>query len=191
MRFESFTVDAVRQAARTSSACLRAGYEIRAGQVYSGANRATQVETALWRKGNVMKKLLLAGAALGTAMTLSAAQADPLTLTSDQMDGVTAAGYAYVDGYKNVDINEHITKRVDILKQKYIVQYVDVNGYYADADGAANCFGYGCETITYAIADTNAFRNMSTSISGAESATNFYYDYYDKGHGGYGYDYGD
>ena len=130
-----------------------------------------------------MKKLLLAGAALGTAMTLGTAQADPLTLTSDQMDGVTAAGYAYVDGYKNVDINERIHKKVDIYKQKYILQYVDVYGYYADADGAANCFGYGCETITYALTDTNAFKYMSTSISGSESATNYYHG---KGHDGYG-----
>ena len=130
-----------------------------------------------------MKKMLLASAALGTVMTLGTVQADPLTLTSDQMDGVTAAGYAYVDGYKNVDINEHINKKVDIYKQKYILQYVDVYGYYADADGAANCFGYGCETITYALTDTNAFKNMSTSISGSESATHYYYG---KGHGGYG-----
>jgi hypothetical protein len=107
---------------------------------------------------------------LGTICAIGAAQAEPVILSADDLDGVTAAGYAYVDGYKNVDINEQIDKDVKIYKDKYIYQYVDVYGFYADADGAANCYGYGCETITYALTDVDATKFMSTSISGSEAA---------------------
>lgn len=130
-----------------------------------------------------MKKIaLLVG---GVVMAAGVAQAEPLTLTGGQMDTVSAAGPAYVDAYKNVNINEYINKYVDIKKYKDIYQRVDLTGFYADADGAANCFGLACETITYAIADSNAFEYYSTSVSGAESAAMpFYYVDNNKG-GGY------
>ena len=114
-----------------------------------------------------MKTALLAGSVIVAAGLV---QAEPLTLTDSQMDRVSAAGPAYVDAYKNVDINETIHKNVYIDKYKNINQHVDLTGFYADADGAANCFGFACETITYAIADTNALEYYSTSVSGAESA---------------------
>lgn len=120
----------------------------------------------------------------GSAMVVGVAQAEPLTLSDGQMDIVSAAGPAYVDAYKNVDIHENINKHVNIKKYKDIRQHVDLFGYYADADGAANCFGPHCETLTFAITDTNAFEYYSTSVSGSESAAMPFY--YQKGHmGGY------
>ena len=44
-----------------------------------------------------MSKLALSGLALGAAMAVGTAQAEPLTLSADQMDQVTAAG----DGIAN------------------------------------------------------------------------------------------
>jgi hypothetical protein len=116
---------------------------------------------------NEMKKIAIL---LGSVLAAGAAQAEPLTLSGAQMDSVSAAGPAWVDAWKRVDIQENIDKKVDIYKQKYIQQKVDLFGFYADADGAANCFGVACETLTFAITDTNAFEFYSTSVSGAESA---------------------
>ena len=127
-----------------------------------------------------MKTVLLFGSVLVAAGVV---QAEPLTLTDSQMDGVSAAGPAYVDAYKNVDINEYIDKNVYIKKYKDIYQRVDLTGFYADADGAANCFGLACETITYAIADTNALEYYSTSVSGAESAAMPFYRIPQPGYG--------
>lgn len=112
-----------------------------------------------------------------SAMVVGVAQAEPLTLTDGQMDVVSAAGPAYVDATKKVHIDENINKHVDIRKYKDIYQRVDLFGFYADADGAANCFGAHCETLTFAITDTNALEYYSTSVSGSESAAMpFVYD---------------
>lgn len=120
----------------------------------------------------------------GSAMVVSVAQAEPLTLSDGQMDIVSAAGPAWVDAHKNVNINENINKHVNIKKYKDIYQRVDLFGYYADADGAANCFGPHCETLTFAITDTNALQYYSTSVSGSESsAMPFGYD--GRQNGGY------
>ena len=111
-----------------------------------------------------------------SAMVVGVAQAEPLTLTDGQMDAVSAAGPAYVNADKHVNINENINKHVNIKKYKDIYQRVDLFGFYADADGAANCFGAHCETLTFAITDTNALQYYSTSVSGSESAAMpFYY----------------
>ncbi len=101
---------------------------------------------------------------------MGVAQAEPLTLTDDQMDAVSAAGPANIDAKKKVFIDEQINKRVDIKKRKDIYQRVDLIGYYSDADGAANCFGPHCETLTFAITDTNALEFYSTPVSGSESS---------------------
>jgi hypothetical protein len=120
-----------------------------------------------------MSRLALSGLVLGAALAAGTAQAEPLTLSADQMDGVTAAGYAYVKADKWVDINENVRNTTDILKLKQILQYVDVNGYFAHADGAANCYGYsGCEAGSFAITDVDYYKGMATSVSGSESATN-------------------
>jgi hypothetical protein len=135
-----------------------------------------------------MKKLALSGLVLGAAMAVGTAQAEPLTLSADQMDGVTAAGYAYVKADKWVNINENVRNTTDILKLKRILQLVDVKGYFAHADGAANCYGYsGCEAGSFAITDVDYSKGMATSVSGSESATNGFYSKQDgyKQDGGY------
>jgi hypothetical protein len=117
-----------------------------------------------------MRKLALSSLALGAALAVGTAQAEPLTLSDGQMDDVTAAGNAVVTGLVNVNINENVLKRVDILKLKQILQLVNVQGYFAEATGAANCRGSsGCEALTFAITDVIA-NQQATSLSGSESA---------------------
>ena len=134
-----------------------------------------------------MKRILLPALAL-SAMS-SAALAEPMSLTDAQMDAVTAAGFAFVDASKFVYIDEYINKYVDIYKDKYIQQRVDVQGFFAEADGGANCRGYGgCEALTYAITDVSDYggvvadpsgdsyfdpRGYATSVSGSEAATGY------------------
>ncbi len=129
-----------------------------------------------------MKKILLPALALG-AMS-SAALAEPVAMTKAEMDEVTASGYAFVDAEKFVDIHENIDKKVKIDKFKDIVQKVDVQGYFAEADAGANCLGYGCESLTYAITDVNSFEGFTelgtpygyaTSVSGSEAAAPGFY----------------
>lgn len=123
-----------------------------------------------------MRKLALSGLALGAAMIVGTAQAEPLNLSTDQMDQVTAAGYAFVQADKYVNIDEHVRNTTDIFKLKQVLQLVDVKGFFAHADGAANCIGFsGCEAGSYAITDVNAFKGMATSVSGSESATSGFF----------------
>jgi hypothetical protein len=127
-----------------------------------------------------MRRLALSGLVLGAAMAVGTAQAEPLTLSADQMDGVTAAGVAFVKADKIVNINENVRNLTDILKIKQVLQLVDVKGYFAHADGAANCVGHaGCEAGSYAITDVDAFKGMATSVSGAESATSGFFRKHD------------
>ncbi len=133
-----------------------------------------------------MRRILLPALALG-AMS-STALAEPVTMTEAEMDGVTAAGLAFVDATKLVEIAEVINKTAAINKKKLVEQLVDVQGYFADADAGANCFGGGCEAVTYAITDVNSLQTtavvdllggllsvtaplgFATSASGSEAA---------------------
>lgn len=127
-----------------------------------------------------MRRLALSGLALGAAMVVGTAQAEPLDLSADQMDQVTAAGFAFVQADKHVNIDEHVRNTTDIFKLKQVLQLVDVKGYFAHADGAANCVGHaGCEAGSYAITDVDAFKGMATSVSGAESATSGFFRKHD------------
>jgi hypothetical protein len=120
-----------------------------------------------------MRRLALSGLALGALVAVGTAQAEPLILEGDDLDQVTAAGYAFVQADKKVNIDEKIRNTTDILKLKQVLQYVDVKGYFAHADGAANCYGYsGCEAGSFAITDVDYFNGMATSVSGSEAATN-------------------
>jgi hypothetical protein len=124
-----------------------------------------------------MRKLALSGAALGAAMAVGTAQAEPLTLSADEMDTVTAGGPAFIDADAKVNLFERIDKDVFITKYKDVFQIVNVLGYFSEANGLANCFsggGPGCEALTYAITDVNASTGYATSASGAESATGFF-----------------
>src|SRR5918992_1197518 len=123
-----------------------------------------------------MSKLVLSGLALGAAMAVGAAQAEPLTLSADQMDEVTAAGFGFAqfDAFLNKDIN--VNKQVNIQKLVEKFQFVEVFGLFGEADAFANCFdatGFGCqattETFTDAVADF--FGAEVTSVSTSEAAT--------------------
>jgi hypothetical protein len=123
-----------------------------------------------------MRKFALSGLALGAAMAVGTAQAEPLSLSTDQMDVITAAGYAYVEAMKIVNIDENVHNLTDILKIKQVIQDVDVRGYFAHADGAANCVGFsGCEAGSFAITDVSVFKGMATSVSGSEAATSGFF----------------
>jgi hypothetical protein len=119
---------------------------------------------------------MLSGLALGAAMAIGTAQAEPLTLSADQMDQVTAAGFGFAqfDAFLNKDIN--VTKNVTITKTVEKFQDVFVFGLFGEADAFANCFdasGFGCqattETFTDAVASTGGAE--VTSVSTSEAAT--------------------
>jgi hypothetical protein len=134
-----------------------------------------------------MSKLALSGLALGAAMAVGTAQAEPLTLSADQMDEVTAAGFgeAQFDAFLNKDIN--VNKQVQIKKLVEKFQFVDVVGLFGEADAFANCFdasGFGCQAVTETFTDAVASETTEvpcppcvartaevTSVSLSEAAT--------------------
>jgi hypothetical protein len=126
-----------------------------------------------------MSKAVLSGLALGAAMAVGTAQAEPLTLSADQMDQVTAAGFGFAqfDAFLNKDIN--VTKNVTITKTVEKFQDVFVFGLFGEADAFANCFdasGFGCQAVTETFTDAvSGFEGTSaaqvTSVSTSESAT--------------------
>jgi hypothetical protein len=71
-----------------------------------------------------MSKLALSGLALGAAMAVGTAQAEPLTLSADQMDQVTAAGFGFVDFDAFLDKTINVTKNVTITKE--VTKFQDV-----------------------------------------------------------------
>jgi len=124
-----------------------------------------------------MSKVALTGLALGAAMAIGAAQAEPLTLSAEQMDQVTAAGFGFAqfDAFLNKDIN--VTKNVIIDKTVTKFQDVFVFGLFGEADAFSNCFdaaGFGCqattETFTDAVAGFDGTAQV-TSVSTSEAAT--------------------
>jgi hypothetical protein len=130
-----------------------------------------------------MSKLALSGLALGAAMAVGTAQAEPLTLSADQMDEVTAAGFGFAafDAFLNKDIN--VNKQVNIQKFVEKFQFVDVAGLFGEADAFANCFdasGFGCQATTETFTDAVAgFEGTSaasvTSVSTSEAATSGFF----------------
>jgi hypothetical protein len=121
-----------------------------------------------------MSKLALSGLALGAAMAVGTAQAEPLTLSADQMDEVTAAGFGFVDFVATLQKQINVDKQVLIDKQVSKLQEVFVQGFFGEADAFANCFdaaGFGCEAITEALTDVNSLTGEVTSVSTAEAAT--------------------
>lgn len=124
-----------------------------------------------------MRKLALSGAALGAAMAVGAAQAEPLTLSVDQMDQVTAAGsgFANFDAFLNKDINIH--KNVDINKRVQKWQDIFVLGYFGEADAFANCFDggmFGCQAVAESFTDVDRSTGTVTSVSLAEAAASWF-----------------
>jgi hypothetical protein len=124
-----------------------------------------------------MSKVALTSLALGAAMVIGTAQAEPLTLSADQMDEVTAAGsgFASFEAFLNKQIN--VTKNVNIQKLVDKFQNVDVFGLFGESDAFANCFdatGFGCQATTETFTDAVAFTEGAaqvTSASLSEAAT--------------------
>jgi hypothetical protein len=124
-----------------------------------------------------MSKLAWSGLALGAAMAVGTAQAEPLTLSADQMDQVTAAGFGFAefDAILNKDIN--VNKNVNIQKDVEKFQDVFVFGLFGESDAFANCFdasGFGCQAVTETFTDAVAgFEGTAsvTSVSLSEAAT--------------------
>ena len=136
-----------------------------------------------------MSKLALSGLALGAAMAVGTAQAEPLTLSADQMDQVTAAGtgFASFDATltKNIDVN----KQVNIQKQIEKFQDIFVFGYFGEADAFANCSDggtFGCQAVTEAFTDVVTETGTVTSVSLAEAAASGFDDAAADGGGGGG-----
>jgi hypothetical protein len=136
-----------------------------------------------------MSKLALSGLALGAAMAVGTAQAEPLTLSADQMDEVTAAGFGFAEfqAFLNKDIN--VNKNVNIFKNVQKFQDVFVAGLFGEADAFANCFdatGFGCqattETFTDAVAGVEGTSAAQvTSVSTSEAATSGFAIFLDNG----------
>jgi len=118
------------------------------------------------------KKLvsILVGASM-FAVVGAANAGEPTKLTADQMDGITAAGNAFisvvgfVDKFKNVHTN--------IRLQKFAQVFVDtrIRGYLADAEAFANCNGFGCTAETLTFADSDPFGVNNFGIPTATSAS--------------------
>jgi hypothetical protein len=128
-----------------------------------------------------MRKLALTGLALGAAMAVGTAQAEPLTLSADQMDEVTAAGFGFAsfEAFLNKDID--VTKNVNIQKLVDKLQIVDVVGLFGESDAFANCFdasGVGCQAVTETFTDAvSGFEGTAqvTSVSLSEAATSGFF----------------
>lgn len=128
-----------------------------------------------------MKKVALCGLVLGTAMTVSTVQAEPLALTPDQMDRVTASGVGFVDFKIFVDKFKNVETKIDFDKHASVGVDVNIIGFLADAEAAANCFGFGCtaETLTGAESDAFGVTNEfgvpgAVSISQSVAASNLF-----------------
>jgi hypothetical protein len=113
---------------------------------------------------------MVAGAALLAGAAATHVNAEPLTLSTDQMDQVTAAGYAFVDGVFYTQVHEYVDKMVHVDKRLDVYQDIRVKGYFAEALAGANCHGQGgCMALTYTVTDVG--KDYATSISASESAT--------------------
>ena len=128
-----------------------------------------------------MSKLALSGLALGAAMAVGTAQAEPLTLSADQMDEVTAAGFGFVDFVATLEKQINVDKQVLIDKVVLKFQDIFVFGLFGEADAFSNCFdasGFGCQATTESFTDavsgfTDAGEPFAevTSVSLSEAAT--------------------
>jgi hypothetical protein len=118
-----------------------------------------------------MNKVVLAGLAVSTAMSLTA-QAEPLTLSEDQLDKVTASGFGFVDfdvffdKFKNVNVNEFVNI------QKLVNSNVATFGNLAMGEADANCSGgfFGCVSQALTASDTN-FNPAANGTGGFWDAT--------------------
>ena len=126
-----------------------------------------------------MSKVVLSGLALGAAMAIGTAQAEPLTLSADQMDQVTAAGNGTANFTATLTKNINVQKQVQIQKLVEKFQDIFVFGYFGEADAFANCNdggSFGCQAVTEAFTDVVTSTGTVTSVSLAESAASGPFD---------------
>ena len=131
-----------------------------------------------------MKRLALPGLALGVAMAVSTAQAEPLTLSADQMDGVTAAGFGFVKFDAFVENVYKSFKHIDLKKDAEVDVDNDIKGWLADAEAGANCFGFGCTAETKTLADSDWKKFSGVAYSSSIAASDFTGGEPDNGHNG-------
>ena len=120
---------------------------------------------------------ILVGASM-FAVAGAASAEEPTKLTADQMDGVTAAGFAFVSATGFVHKFKDVNTRIRLDKLARVHADVRIRGYLADAEAFANCNGFGCtaETLTFADADPAGINNFgiptATSASQSLAASN-------------------
>ena len=177
----AYEIDAARNLARVKSLPTPRVLAPRCGRSRRAANLL--LEPSSRGKGTVMSKFVLSGLVLGAAMTVGAAQAEPLSLSADDLDKVTAAGPAWVDVDLDVWKNKHINSNIHITTKKEVLQKLDLDGFFADAEAGANCFGFACEALTLTVSDVDAFSFYATAYSESESAAEGFEPKPDNKHG--------
>jgi hypothetical protein len=120
-----------------------------------------------------MSKFALSGLALGAAMAVGAAQAEPLTLSADQMDQVTAGGFGSVEFDAFVNNFYFSDKFINFEKFAFVEVENDIDGWLADAEAGANCFGFGCTAETKTLADSNWETFEAVAYSSSIAASDF------------------
>jgi hypothetical protein len=168
MQRNAFEIGAARYLARVKGLPVSGPPAPSCGRSRRAANLL--LEPSSRGKGTVMSKFVLSGLVLGAAMTVGTAQAEPLSLTAVDLDKVTAAGPAWVDVDMDVWKNKHIKSDTHITTKKEILQRLDLDGFFADAEAGANCFGFACEALTMTVSDVDAFSFYATAYSQSESA---------------------
>ena len=119
-----------------------------------------------------MKKTLSLFAGAVLALSVSMANADePMTLTADQMDRVTAGGFGFVDVELIVTKFKDVFETINKLVLKEVNVTVNVDGFLADAEAGANCFGLNCVAETLTITDTRLDLLTATAYSESLSGT--------------------
>lgn len=108
-----------------------------------------------------MKKFMLSGAALGVAMAVGAAQAEPLTLSTDQMDQVTAGDFVYADVSFRKDV--YVRDYQDVYKT--VFGFVFLDGNQAEANAVGQAFGSDTLAQSLTITYTDPFSSQAASES--------------------------
>jgi hypothetical protein len=143
------------------------------GRTRTGLRQASTERAHRMEKERSMSKIALSGLALGAAMTVGAAQAEPLTLSADQMDQVTAGGFGFVEFFADVENLYFSDKLIFFNKFANVTVSTDIDGWLADAEAGANCFGFGCTAETKTLADSNWETFEAVAYSSSIAASDF------------------
>lgn len=125
-----------------------------------------------------MKKFVLYGAALGVAMAIGTAQAEPLTLSDAAMDQVTAGmRFAPPTKYYRVDlkVDHNVKKRVDVNVRKNVESYFFGSGNVGDAEAYSEAYGQTTLAETLTVANSyQGYKSDAASTSLAASNYDFF-----------------